>query len=323
MNFSKIGESNMLEGFCIIKQIEIKTTAKGSQYLDMTIADNEGEINAKLWDYRDIPSNRFELYDFIKVRGTMVPFNDTMQFRVDRIRKVTPEDGVLLDDYVPTACLPGEVMLSEIRKIVDEFEDEELKRLVLCILNRHEEQLLYWPAAKNLHHAVRGGLLMHTLSILRLCKAVCKIYGYINYDLLCSGAILHDIAKLEEINASEAGISSEYTVRGNLLGHLVMGAMEIDQIGKELEIDEDKLTLVEHMLVSHHGVPEYGAAKLPAFIEAIVLSELDNLDAKLFTASNAVFDVKAGEFTPKQWSLDNRLLYNHGLEGSGNINLED
>lgn len=323
MNFTPLGTSGAHEGYCLIKSVEKKLTAKGVPYLDLTLADNGGEINAKLWDYKESPSNQFNKFDFVKVRGTYVPFNDTMQFRVERIRAVLPEDNVMIEDYVPSACLTGETMLAEIEKIVASFSDEELKKLVSAVIAEYRERLIYWPAAKNLHHAVRSGLLMHTLSILRLAASVCKIYRFVNYDLLCSGAILHDIAKIEEIEVSSTGIASEYTARGNLLGHLVMGAMAIDRIGRANGVSDETLTLVEHMLISHHGTPEFGAAKLPMFIEAELLSELDLMDARLYEMHQAVEAVETGAFTPRQWALENRNLYNHGKAPDGGVELID
>ncbi len=321
MNFTPLGSTNSHEGYCLIKTVEKKLTAKGVPYLDMTLADNSGEINAKLWDYKESPSNQFNALDFVKVRGTYVPFNDTVQFRVERIRNVIPEDNVAIEDYVPSACLTGQVMLAEIEKTVAAFKDNELKILVGAVIERYREKLLYWPAAKNLHHAVRSGLLMHTLSILRLAKGVCSVYRFVNYDLLCAGAILHDIAKIDEMQASATGIAAEYTVKGNLLGHLVMGAISIDRIGRELGISDETLTLIEHMLISHHGTPEFGAAKMPMFIEAELLSQLDLMDARLYEMHAAVEAVEEGAFTPRQWALENRNLYNHGKAYDGGVEL--
>ena len=107
MNFTAIGSGQSHEGFCLIKSAEKKITAKGVPYLDLVLADNDGEISAKLWDYKESPSNTFEKFDFVKVRGSYVPFNDTIQFRVERIRCVLPEDNVKIEDYVPSACLSG------------------------------------------------------------------------------------------------------------------------------------------------------------------------------------------------------------------------
>ena len=321
MNFTPLGSTNSHEGYCLIKTVEKKLTAKGVPYLDITLADNSGEINAKLWDYKESPSSQFNALDFVKVRGTYVPFNDTVQFRVERIRNVIPEDNVAIEDYVPSACLTGQVMLAEIEKTVDSFSDNELRTLVNAVIEKYREKLIYWPAAKNLHHAVRSGLLMHTLSILRLAKGVCSIYRFVNYDLLCAGAILHDIAKIDEMQASSTGIAAEYTMKGNLLGHLVMGAINIDRIGRELGISDETLTLIEHMLISHHGTPEFGAAKMPMFIEAELLSQLDLMDARLYEMHAAVEAVDEGAFTPRQWALENRNLYNHGKAYSGGVEL--
>jgi len=321
MNFTPVASTQFVEGFCIIKSVEKKITAKGSPYLDMILEDKSGEIVAKFWNYEESPDFTFQRYDFVKVRGQESPFNDTIQFRIDKIRKVVPGDNVIIDDYVPSACLPGEVMFEEIQNIVFDFRDEELKKLVMVILEKYKEKLIYWPAAKALHHAIRGGLLMHTLSILRLASSVYTIYSYINYDLLCAGIILHDIAKIWEIDASEIGTPGDYSVQGNLVGHLVMGAIEIDRVGREIGTSDDTLMLLEHMLISHHGVPEYGAAKYPMIIEAQVLSMLDDFDAKMFEFSNSVFNVEPGEFTSKQWALDNRILYNHGRSELGDVTL--
>lgn len=321
MNFTLIPSSQLSEGYCLIKTIDKKVTSKGSTFLDLILADSDGEINAKLWDYKEGPGMMFEKFDFVKVRGQFSEFNGVMQFRIDRIRKVTPSDNVNIDDYVPSACLSGEVMLAEIEKIISNFKDKELKLILTTVIDKYRDKLVYWPAARGLHHAIRGGLLMHTLTMLRIANNVCNIYAYVNYELLCAGIILHDIEKINEINAAESGIAGDYSVKGNLIGHLVMGSNELALLGKELGIKEETITLLQHMLISHHGVPEFGAAKLPMFIEALVLSEIDNFDAKMYEFASAVFDVEPGEFTGKQWALDNRILYNHGRNNDSDINL--
>ena len=322
MNFTTCGAGPAVEGYCLIKSVDKKLTAKGVPYLDMILADSSDEVVAKLWDYRETPDNVFEISDLVKVRGTMVPFNDTMQFRVERIRHVTEADGVRIEDYVPSAELDGQTMFDIISGIVDGFKDENLKKLVKCVMEKHKEKLIFWPAALRLHHAVRSGLLYHTLSIIRLAQSVAKIYSAIDSDLLIAGAILHDVAKTAEINVSSAGIATDYSVQGNLLGHLVMGAIEISHVGRENGVDENTLMLVEHMLISHHGDPEFGAAVRPMFLEAEVLSELDMLDSRIYEITHAVDEIGEGEFTPRQWALDNRKLYNHGRNGNNGVNLK-
>ena len=202
-------------------------------------------------------------------------------------------------------------MFDELMKAALSFKDSELKALVTELLNEYKEKLLYWPAAFRLHHAIRGGLLYHTLSILRMAQGVADIYPFIDRDLLFAGVILHDIAKTEEFDVAQTGIASGYSTDGNLVGHLVRGAMAVDRCGKKLGISENTLMLVEHMIISHHGEPEFGAAVRPMFLEAEILSSLDTLDAKIYEIEQACRAVEPGEFTPRQWALDNRKLYNH------------
>ena len=228
-------------------------TAKGVPYLDLTLADPDGEINAKLWDYKEELHGEFAANDLIKVRGTIQPFNDSQQLRIERIRKVTEADGVRIEDFVPSAGFSGEAMFNELMKVAGNFKDEELKTLVTALLNEYKDKLLYWPAAFRLHHAIRGGLLYHTLSILRMAQGVADIYPFIDSDLLFAGVILHDIAKTEEFDVAQTGIASGYTTDGNLIGHLVRGAMAVDRCGRKLGISENVLMLVEHMIISHHA----------------------------------------------------------------------
>ena len=281
MNFTQFNKNGGVEGFCLIKTVDRKMTAKGVPYLDLTLADPDGEINAKLWDYKEELHGEFAANDLIKVRGTIQPFNDSQQLRIERIRKVTEADGVRIEDFVPSAGFSGEAMFNELMKVAGNFKDEELKTLVTALLNEYKDRLLYWPAAFRLHHAIRGGLLYHTLSILRMAQGVANIYPFIDSDLLFAGVILHDIAKTEEFDVAQTGIASGYTTDGNLIGHLVRGAMAVDRCGRKLGISENTLMLVEHMIISHHGEPEFGAAVRPVCAESELLSYIDMIDSRM------------------------------------------
>ena len=314
MNFTEINSNGGVEGFCLVKSLEIKKTAKGVPFLDLVLTDSSGEIGAKLWDYKEDLHGNIKLNTLIKIRGTVSMFNDALQLRIDRVRPALESDGVRMEDFVPSADYSGEEMYDYIFDTVSRFENGQLKKLALTILEQNKENLLYWPAAFKLHHAIRGGLLYHTLSILKLAKAVCDIYPSLERELLYTGVILHDVAKIQEFDVSDTGVVSGYTVEGSLIGHLVRGAMNIEKIGEELGIDKELLMLVEHMVLSHHGEPEFGAAVRPMFLEAEILSQLDLLDARIYEISQAVSETEPGEFTPRQWALDNRKLYNHGLK---------
>ena len=312
MNFSYHEKSGTHTGYALVKSCERKLNKNGEPYLDMVLSDRSGEINAKLWKYDENLHGIYEVNTLVKVQGIITKFNDADQLRIDRIRKVNEADDVSIEDYVTSAVYSGEMMFNELICIADAFADEELKAIVKTILNENKEKLLYYPAAFKLHHAMRSGLLQHTLSIVRLAQSVCKIYPFVDADLLLSGAMLHDIAKLEELVAGETGIASGYSVEGTLLGHLVKGAMLIDKTAEKLGVSHDKAVLLEHMLISHHGDPEFGAAVRPLFIEADILAALDRLDARIVEVNNAVSGVETGAFSTRQWALDNRAFYNHG-----------
>lgn len=314
MNFKSVNSSGTVEGFCLVKTVEVKKTAKGLAYLDMMLTDSTGEINGKLWDYKEELHSDIKPNMIVKVRGSESVYNDTLQLRVDRIRPALEADGVKVEDFVPSAEYGGESLFDAIYSVADSFENQDLKLLVTTILDENKDKLVICPAAFRLHHAIRGGLMYHTLSVLRLAQDIAKLYPMVDSELLFSGVILHDVAKVKEFDLSDTGIVSGYSVEGSLIGHLVRGAMDIEIKGRELGIDPELLMLVEHMVISHHGEPDFGAAVRPMFLEAEILSQLDLLDARIYEVAQAVSEVKAGEFTPRQWALENRKLYNPGIK---------
>lgn len=314
MNYTKDDGRGNVEGFFLVASCSVKMTKKNQPYLDMVLCDPTGEINAVFWEYDPNIHGEFEINTVIKVRGNVSQYNGGDQLRIERIRRTGEGDNISISDFVPSAEISGETLFSNIVSLVESFSDQDLKKLCLHILSAEKDHLLFWPAAFKLHHAVRGGLLYHTLSVARLCESICKIYPFIRRDLLLAGAVLHDIGKVWEFQVGEAGIANDYSVKGNLLGHLYMGALKVQETGEKLGIDPEKSLLVQHMLISHHGDPEFGAAVRPMFIEAEVLSQLDCLDATIYEMGSAIAGVNPGEFTGRQWALDNRKLYNHGLE---------
>ena len=325
MNFEYHAKSGTHTGFCLIKSCEKKLNKRGEPYLDMVLGDSSGEISAKLWNYNEEMHGTFAVNTVVKVQGTISEFNGSDQLRIDRIRRTVESDNVRIEDFVASAVCSGEAMFDELLRLAQQFQDRDLSLLTTTVLNENRDTLLYYPAAFKLHHAMRGGLLQHTLSLVRLAQSVAKIYPFINEDLLLSGAMLHDIAKVKELIADETGIATGYSVKGTLLGHLIMGAMMVEQAAQKLGVPEEKAVLVEHMLISHHGDPEFGAAVRPLFIEADILSALDRLDARIVEEDGAVNGVQPGGFSNRQWALDNRSFYNHGLghpDSKTNLGLE-
>lgn len=314
MNFIPAGANGLVDCFLLVKASNKKTSSKGDDFLDMTLADKTGEINAKLWSYVPSKDGEYQPGDIVKVRGSVSMYNGAEQLRIEKIRHAQPSDEVNADDLVASADYSGEDMFGELLKIAEDFKDADIKAIVTTLLLENKEKLTYWPAAFKLHHAIRGGLMLHVLSIVRLCQKVCELYTFVDQELLIAGAILHDIAKTVEYEMTPSGLASGYTVRGNLIGHLAEGAMMIRATANKLGITNETPMLLEHMVLSHHGEPDFGAAVRPAFIEAELLSQLDMLDARMFEMKEATFGTQIGEFTGKLWSMDNRKLYNHGRD---------
>lgn len=314
MNYKTINNNGTVEGFCFVKNLEVKKTAKGIPFLDMILTDSSGEINAKLWDYKEELHGDIKINTVVKIRGSESMFNDAPQLRIDRIRPAYESDGIKIEDFVPSAEYSGEILFNAVYEIAQSFKNEQLRTLVTAILSDNKEKLIICPAAFKLHHAIRGGLMYHTLSVLRLAQGVCKVYPSIDSELLFSGVILHDVAKIWEFEVTEVGVVTGYSVEGELIGHLVKGAMNVEKRGTELNIDSKLLMLLEHMIISHHGEPEFGAAVRPMFLEAEILSELDLMDARVYEFTHAVSGTEVGGFSPRQWALDNRKLYNPGIK---------
>ena len=289
------------------------------------MADATGEISAKLWDYDEIKHADLAPALPVKVRGSVEEFKGNPQFRISNIRKITEQDDFDVSELVASSPVDSSWMAKEIYAKVETFEDDELRTIVTYLLKKRGESLLNAPAAVNMHHAERGGLLFHTLSMLRVAERICEVYPFLDRELLFSGVIIHDLGKIDEMEINDLGLASKYTMQGELVGHLVKGAEEISKAAQELGISEETEVLLEHMVISHHGQPEFGAAKLPSFAEAEVLSVIDMLDATLFEFNTAIENVAVGEFSSRQWALDNRKIYNHGRTFGASLraNLKD
>lgn len=296
------------EGFCLVRSCEVRTNVKGAAYLDMVLADCEGEGNAKFWNY-SAEMGTFQPDDIVKVRGTITIFKDNEQLKIERIRRATEEDGVDMSELIPCAPFDPEWLYNELYTMAGSFRSEDLRMITQYIMRENKEKLLRYPAALKLHHATRGGLLHHCWTIAKLAGGVCDMYPLLDRDLIRAGAILHDIGKLRELEVGGLGLATAYTAEGQLLGHISIDLAVIAETGHMLDISEETIMLLQHMLLSHHGVPEFGSPKPPMFPEAEVLSELDLMDSRLYEMFAALENVKPGAFSERVWSLDNRMLY--------------
>ena len=301
-----------MASYAMIKELREKKDKNGNGYLDLiVIGSDKNEYPAKIWRFEN--NGQFEANEVVEIEYTMDNYMGKPQLTISSIKKAPDE---MIKQFVPSSEHDGVAVFSMLLDKVNNFNDRELKAVVNKIMLDNREALEVYPAAFRLHHAIVGGLMLHTASIVEMAEKICTIYPNVNRELLLSGAILHDVAKTFEMETGKSGLCSGYTMGGELIGHLVKGAMYIEETAKSLGINSDMVTLLEHMVLSHHGVPEFGSPVRPMFLEAEILSTLDELDAKIFEINNATDKVGVGEFTERQWALDNRKLYNHGLSST-------
>ncbi len=295
------------EGFLLARSSEQRASSNGSKYLDMTLCDRTGEINAKMWDGTVTPPKAGAV---VKVRALVTEYNGRLQLRINKVREAT-EDEYDLSFLVPCAPYPAEQMLAEITDTVAAMKNGVLRGIVGEMLRMAGDRLMYYPAAQRLHHAERSGLLHHTSTMLKTAKAVLTVYPWLDEDLLYAGVIVHDLSKISEMKSDEAGNVTDYTTDGLLLGHLVRGVTQVREAARRLDVPEDDeyVLLLEHMVISHHGEAEFGSPRPPMFPEAEMLHWIDLVDARMNEMNGILRRTPAGAFSEKIWSLDRRVYH--------------
>ena len=306
MYLAEIKRDDRFEGYLIVRSAEQRASANGKNYLDMTLADKSGSINAKMWDGTVQPPLAGSI---VKVRATGNEFNGRMQLRVEKIRAAESRDAVDMSTLIPCAPRDPREMREEIIRAADHIADKDLRLITCELLDRAGDQLLTFPAAKQMHHAERSGLLHHMTTMLRAANAIMSVYPQLNPSLLTAGVIVHDLAKIDEMDADTLGLVSDYSVDGKLLGHIVRGVVNIQLAAEKTKASPAKALLLQHMVLSHHGIPDYGSPIAPKFPEAEVLNTIDTLDARLFEMDESLSRAMPGGFSEKVWGLDNRQLY--------------
>ncbi len=314
MLIQSLVKGQKLEGeVFLIKKFEVKQAKNGSLFADITFSNNEGEITAKMWDVSAEFAASYDAGQFAQVNAVVQNYNDSLQLIVNKISPVIPTQSQL-ETLIECAPYPSEDMYNAIVKVINEGKNEDIKRLTLHMLEINKKKLLYYPAAKSFHHAVKGGLLYHTYSMMRSARALLKVYDFMDDDLVYAGVALHDLCKLREIMSDENGISDSYTVEGRLLGHITMMVCEIQSEAEKLGIDPEVTMLLKHMVLSHHFHPEFGSPVMPMFPEAELLHYVDVLDSRMDQFRKTMNLTPEKEFSEKVWILDKRSVYNHGLQ---------
>lgn len=305
-------EGQSITDYFAVAAKQLRRKKDGSVYLWLRLSDRSGLCEAVMWDNLETCVETFQAGDVVKVRVDIANYNGKTQLTIKQLRKAAPEEYARAD-FQPHTAYNIDELWAKLSGFVSTFTEPYLKQLVLSFLDDPEiaAALRVAPAAKHMHHAWIGGLLEHIVSLLGLCDRVAPHYPEVHRDLVMTGAILHDIGKLEELRW---GFHFDYTLEGQLLGHITLGIAMIEKKSAAIPGFPPQLRLlVEHIVLSHHGRYEFGSPKLPMTAEAILFHYLDDLDAKLHTVRaeldrSVVQGRGPGELTEYVRALERPLL---------------
>lgn len=301
-----VGENMAL--FALIKSADVRTAKNGNQFIALNFSDRSGVISAKFWDASPRDVEQFRSGSVVYLKGRRENYQNKPQIKISNLRLAHDGEPADPDLYIQDAPEKTDQMKIELKQYVDRIENRMWHDIVMFLIRKNAERFFSYPAAKSNHHAYAGGLAYHTLSILRLADAVADAYDDVNRSLLYAGAVLHDMGKTMELTGPA---TTEYTMEGNMLGHIVLIDEQVVLAMNELGIDRDSedAILLRHMILSHHGLLEYGSPVRPMLLEADILHQLDNLDASIQMIRGAVVHADEGSFTERMYALDGRMFY--------------
>ncbi|MCC2248932.1 HD domain-containing protein [Virgibacillus sp. AGTR] len=306
INHYNVGEA--FEGFLLIKNVTNGTTSAGKPFLTLQLGDTTGSIDAKLWNVTEDDITTYTNGTVVELKANIIDFRGSAQLQMQQILVSDATKEMLPEDFMEKAPISKRELQDEIDQTIFEIQNTTIRGIVRSFIERYNHEFFVYPAAASIHHAFISGLAYHTVTMLRIAKSLCSIYPELNKDLLYAGVILHDIGKIHEFTSATDTTRSR---DGNLLGHIPIMASEIKEVANELSIEKDneEIALLQHMVLSHHGKPEWGSARTPLIQEAEILHMIDNIDAKMNTMTKVLSKTNAGEFTEKMFALDNRSFY--------------
>ena len=313
---NQLEASQLIEGVFAVQNCQLGQTRTGKPFIKCLLGDKTGRTPGRMWNANEQVFNRLPTNGFVQISGQTQPYQGELQIIINEIAPHEPTDAELTE-LLPTTQYNVDEMFGEVVQYLQSVEDENLKALAERYLEDGQlmERFCQAPAAQTLHHAYLGGLLEHTVSLLRLAEKVLPLYPKVNRDLVVLGLFLHDLGKCSELTWQEG---FGYSDDGQLVGHVGRGVIWLEDKANACaemgtKIPGALLANLHHIILSHHGEAQFGALKVPSTPEAIMINHLDNLDAKLTMALAATRDEataaaqKGGNFTEKVWALGTRL----------------
>ncbi len=310
---NQLAENEAVDEVFLVSDKQLRTNRNGNLYLAVRLSDKSGSLNGMMWNATDRIADSFDNGDYARINGTTQLYNGTLQMIVTRVEPVDPEK-VIEADFVTLSSTDVDKLAGELAGMLRAIKNYHLRNLAeSCLMDEtFMGKFTSAPAGVKNHHAYRGGLLEHVLSLMKLCSVVAPNYEGLDPDLLLMGAFLHDIGKTEELTYER---DLAYSDEGQLIGHIVMAVSMLEAKIRETEklsgetFPTELALRLKHMIVSHHGQYEYGSPKLPMTLEAIALHFLDNLDSKIYTVKQLIADDAnaASTWTPYQPALGRKF----------------
>lgn len=311
----KINEYN--DGLRIIEKLLVINVTKGvtnagQTYLSVTLQDNTGQIEAKVWDATDHDLTVFKEGQIVEINADVIEYRNKLQLKIITARPVDIAK-VSLNEFTISSPVKLDHMKKELERFIESIKNKEIYQIVRTIIDRYYDDILVYPAAAKLHHAYTHGLLEHTITLANIADKIIEYYlelyngeWMINRDLVIGGILLHDVGKTIELSGP---VLTTYTLEGKLLGHISIMHAEVLNTAKELGITGEMPALLGHIILSHHGKLEFGSPVVPLTKEALLVSMIDDLDAKMKLVENALLTADEGGFTDRIWALNHSSFY--------------
>ncbi len=304
MKIEDIREEGRVSLPVLIRKCDTGKTQKNTPYLSLTLQDATGELDARFWNLTEEQAKQYKAGDIVQAVGDIIYHRNAAQLRV---RRLVPIEDADVAEFVQGAPLSRQEMEEQVAALLDSLQNETIREVTRKALEANSPGYYTYPAAVRNHHTYAGGLAYHSLAMARAGEALLPLYPWLDRDLLIAGILLHDLGKVEEYTRP---VLPEYSVKGNLIGHISMANNDIDRAAVELGVqDSEDVMLLKHMVLSHHGRMEYGSPVVPMIPEAEMLQLIDNLDSRMYMMKHQLDATVPGTFGPRVFALENRMLY--------------
>ncbi|HPM07207.1 MAG TPA: HD domain-containing protein [Bacilli bacterium] len=298
-------EGDLIRGPLLVVNANKGVTNNGLAYMNVTLQDKTGTIEAKKWDINEVDAALLNIGNVVLIDGDVLNYRDNLQVKIRAVSKVN-DDEFDATRFTMASPIPLEELEKRLDSYVNSLKDKDIALLTKTLIGKYYKSYITYPAAVRNHHEFASGLLHHTVSMADLGEAIANLYPSVDRDMLIAGILLHDLGKTLELSGP---IIPKYTLEGKLIGHISITHAEIQKSIEALKINSETATLLSHMVLSHHGKYEYGSPVLPLTREAYLLSVIDDLDAKMMILDKAYDQTPEGEFSTRIYAMDDRSFY--------------